>query len=78
MSQREITDRQGRLWLVWDVIPSVVVKEELREGWLTFETGREKRRLTPFPLGWETFSDAELLELLGNASVVKPSRRLIE
>ena len=78
MSQREITDQKGRVWLVWDVIPSVVVKEELREGWLTFETGREKRRLTPFPQGWENLSDAELLDLLDNAAVVKPSRRLIE
>lgn len=78
MSQREITDRLGRTWLVWDVIPSVVVKEELREGWLTFETTREKRRLTPFPQSWDTLSDTELLELLDNAAIVKPSRRLIE
>ena len=78
MGQREITDDLGRVWLVWDVIPSVVVKEELREGWLAFETSREKRRLTPFPDDWANLSDAELLELLGKAAAVKRSRRLIE
>ena len=78
MAQREIIDALGRAWLVWDVNPSVAVKEELRNGWLTFETTRDKRRLTPMPEGWETCSDAELLEMLDKATAVKPSRRLIE
>ena len=78
MAQREITDAHGRAWLVWDVNPSVVVKEELRNGWLTFETTREKRRLTPTPEGWQDCTDTELLEMLDRATAVKPSRRLIE
>ena len=78
MAQREITDELGRVWLVWDVNPSVVVKEELRSGWLTFETARDKRRLSPTPDGWESCTEAELLEHLGRATAVKPSRRLIE
>ena len=78
MAQREIVDATGRLWQVWDVVPSVVVKEEMRAGWLAFETAREKRRLNPIPDAWETRSDAELLELLEQATRVKPSRRLIE
>ena len=78
MPQREITDALGRVWQVWDVNPSVVVKEELRNGWLTFETTREKRRLAPLPEGWEDRTDPELLDLLQQATVVKPSRRLIE
>jgi hypothetical protein len=51
---------------------------EMREGWLTFETKGERRRLAPTPLGWELLSDRELLELLQRASPVGPARRLIE
>jgi hypothetical protein len=33
------------------------------QGWLTFESPEEKRRLAPVPAGWESFS-TERLELL--------------
>jgi len=33
------------------------------QGWLTFESPTEKRRLAPVPSGWESFS-SERLELL--------------
>lgn len=56
----------------------VVVAAHLSDGWLAFETDREKRRLAPIPEGWMSLTDAELLELLGKAAKVKQSRRLIE
>ena len=51
---------------------------EMREGWLTFESNGERRRLAPTPLGWELLSDRELVELLQRASPVGRARRLIE
>jgi len=33
------------------------------QGWLTFESSDEKRRLAPVPAGWESYS-SERLELL--------------
>lgn len=51
---------------------------DMREGWLTFETKGERRRLAPTPLGWELLSDRQLLELLQRASPVGRVRRLIE
>jgi len=50
---------------------------ELTAGWLTFESPREKRRLHPFPSGWATMSDDELLKLLARATPAE-KRRLIE
>jgi hypothetical protein len=32
----------------------------LEEGWLCFQGGEEKRRLTPVPSGWESFPDEKL------------------
>ena len=44
-------------------------------GWLTFETPGEKRRLAPYPPGWSEFSDEVLAELCAMASMV-PQQRL--
>jgi hypothetical protein len=43
-------------------------------GWLTFETTGEKRRLAPYPPGWSEFSDELLVELCAMASTVPPHR----
>ena len=43
-------------------------------GWLTFETPGEKRRLAPYPPGWSEFSDEVLAELCMMASTVQPQR----
>jgi hypothetical protein len=58
--------------------PRVLVAEHLSDGWLTFETKREKRRLSPIPYGWAELSDKDLLDLLAKATRVKSSRRLLE
>jgi len=44
-------------------------------GWLTFETPGEKRRLAPYPPAWSEYSDEVLAELCAMASTV-PQQRL--
>lgn len=80
MAHRSFRDERGREWQVWDVRPTadIVIRPELRGGWLAFESGDEKRRLAPVPDGWETASDAELLALLARATRRGKPRRLIE
>lgn len=41
-----------------------------RLGWLTFESGSEKRRLSPVPDRWYKLEESLLLVLLSNAEVV--------
>lgn len=36
----------------------------LEAGWLCFENGQEKRRLTPIPPGWQQVAEPELESLL--------------
>lgn len=56
----------------------VVLERQWSRGWLAFETKGEKRRLAPYPQDWETMSSAELEALLAAATIVNPSKRLIE
>ena len=41
--------------------------EAFREGWLVFESPREKRRLAPIPANWESLSDQALAALCTRA-----------
>jgi hypothetical protein len=43
-----------------------------REGWLVFERGDERRRLTPIPEDWLRSSDKELEELCKAARLAPP------
>jgi hypothetical protein len=43
------------------------VADDLRFGWLVFQSGVSKRRLAPVPPGWTRLDDAGLIELLGKA-----------
>jgi hypothetical protein len=45
-------------------------------GWLTFETPGEKRRLAPYPPGWSEYSDEVLAELCAMAATVRPAQRV--
>jgi hypothetical protein len=63
------------------------VRRELRirmeagfaNGWLVFESDREKRRLHPIPEQWAKHSDEELRALLSAAvPASRTTRRLIE
>lgn len=44
----------------------------LEQGWLCFEAGKEKRRLTPIPLEWPRCDDARLAEYCERAVPVSP------
>ena len=47
--------------------------EAFREGWLVFESPREKRRLAPIPANWETLSN-EALAALCTSAVTQTAR----
>jgi hypothetical protein len=40
----------------------------MRNGWLCFDNGTEKKRVTPVPPRWEELSDAALLALARDVS----------
>jgi hypothetical protein len=42
----------------------------LRDGWLTFQCGIERRRLTPIPEGWTSLPDETLRALSARAAPV--------
>jgi hypothetical protein len=44
----------------------------LREGWLTFQSGSDKRRVSPIPEGWQELPEAGLVVLL---ALAVPQRR---
>jgi len=50
------------------------VDPQWADGWLTFETHDEKRRLAPYPTDWTGLSDLELSKLCAEAVPVKASR----
>jgi hypothetical protein len=78
---RTIVDSTGTQWAVfeverentsadrWSHLPS-----EFANGWLCFESDFSKRRLTPVPLRWSEFSDAELQRLVVQAHPVRRIR----
>lgn len=83
MAVREFTDSRGVDWRVWDVTPihmHPVTRGEdymanLRDGWLSFESGREKRRLErPYPADWNVLPIRDLEELCRRATPVRRVR----
>jgi hypothetical protein len=58
--------------------PRIALPRDLAHGWLTFESGRERRRLVPVPERWETASDEQLRAWMNEAELLPPTRRLIE
>ncbi len=68
MALRNFTDSQGTGWRVWNVVPQYaagrdgeVMTPGLQGGWLCFDSGTEKRRLSPIPQDWEA-AGGEALE----------------
>jgi hypothetical protein len=54
MPIREFTDANGVPWKVWNTIPIASgVAGSMQNGWLTFASSSERRRLAPIPDGWE-------------------------
>lgn len=64
MAARTFTDSAGLTWDVFEVHrtsqKASAVSPGLEHGWLAFACGERKRRLAPFPSGWESATDAEL------------------
>jgi len=69
MPHRQFTDSRGTAWMVWGTTPSPgsVLDSDMRQGWLTFESDGERRRLAPIPRNWEDAAP-ERLELYCRAA----------
>ena len=86
MAFRTFRDPEGREWQVWDVVPSReeefgsgwpgYLPPEMAEGWLCFEAADQKRRLSPYPHGWEERDEAGIHALCQNALPVTRRRTL--
>jgi hypothetical protein len=80
-THRSFTDARGVQWDVFAVRPETLVQEypQLRgsyaQGWLAFDSGTEKRRLSPIPEDWQRMSEEQLAQLLERAEVSKPRGR---
>ena len=78
MASRSFEDSSGILWEVFEVTRSSAtaggVSRGLEQGWLTFQSSTEKRRLAPFPSGWQDAEVTELERLCANARAANPPR----
>ena len=77
---RELKDEDGETWLVYEVqratsASDMVVPEELREGWLCFESHTHKKRVVPIPPTWMDVSDEGLLQF-ARGIPASPKRQL--
>ena len=79
MAVREFTDSKGVEWRVWDVRPEHMhpatrtedFLSNLQDGWLAFESAKEKRRLeAPYPYDWTSCRIPELEALCREATPV--------
>jgi hypothetical protein len=85
---RGFVDTAGVEWRVWEVFPgkgptkrraaAALSRSSLNgtafaDGWLCFESDKEKRRLAPIPRGWESHDKKTLEALCGKATLV-PAR----
>jgi hypothetical protein len=80
MALRNFIDSHGRGWRVWNVVPDYgwgkdedTLTPGLAGGWLCFEHGDEKRRLSPIPDDWEE-ADAQAMERYLQAAAAVPRR----
>ncbi len=51
---------------------TVLVRPELQAGWLVFESGADRRRLSPIPPAWERYTDAALERICARAEPCRP------
>ena len=58
--------------------PRVVLPGTLAAGWLTFQSGIDRKRLSPIPNGWEYGTEEQLRGWMDAATPIGPARRLIE
>jgi hypothetical protein len=74
MALREFKDRSGVAWHIWETVPERTegLSSRFRHGWLTFDNGRDRRRLAPIPMNWEALSTERLGLLLRVADTAGP------
>lgn len=62
---RDFVDSAGVHWQVWSTIPAMGgVAGSFRQGWLTFSSSSERRRLAPIPPNWERAGETDLRTFL--------------
>ena len=77
---RLFDDARGVRWDVWAVYPEVHPSSStsllgtFQSGWLVFESGAEKRRLSPIPKDWQSVPVEELEQLCQRAEPAPPRR----
>ena len=80
-SHRQFDDAKGVRWDAFAVHPSVAatgrgaLPDPYQAGWLSFDSGKETRRLAPIPDGWRDLSDDGLRLLLEMAEVAPRRKR---
>lgn len=78
MPARTFQDSEGTVWEVFEVRRQSEaprgVSEGLEGGWLTFASESGKRRLAPFPGGWERAAPSELEEMCAQAREANATR----
>ena len=74
MALREFNDRGGTTWRVWDTVPDRTngLTGRFRHGWLSFDNGRDRRRLAPIPTNWAELAAERLGLLLEMADAAGP------
>ena len=74
--RRRLGPPGGKERRVLQVGPFAAIRADFAEGWLTFESRGERRRLAPPPKDWEHFPDGRLAELCARAEPAGRPRRL--
>jgi hypothetical protein len=80
-SHRKFDDAHGVRWDAFAVHPSVAtagrgaLPDPYQAGWLSFDSGKETRRLAPIPDGWKDLSDDGLRRLLDKAEAAPQRKR---
>lgn len=73
MPVREV-EVDGFRWTVFEVRPQggagVRIPKAMKEGWLAFHNGFEKRRVFPIPAGWYDWSRELLSSVIRGAKPV--------
>jgi hypothetical protein len=76
VAYREFIDDTGTFWRVWDTYPVAAstlrtVSPAFANGWLTFESAAERRRLAPIPADWEFASRDDISGWCADAARVR-------
>ena len=82
MAVRDVVDEKGTKWKVWlvsaaSIHPRTAAEDFLgdyADGWLCFESDKERRRLARFPQDWDKLPDKALIGLIKTAQIVQAHR----